>query len=444
MEYMELQKNNTSQEIGMDHTSYLPEASLRPADILLPDMNADMKKWAVIACDQFTAQPEYWKRVEDYVQDAPSTLRLIYPEIYLNTDDRQVYTDRIAAIQNEMSAYLKDEVLKERVHQGYVLTVRQTSAGERIGLVAELDLEKYDYHVETDAPVRATEATVKERIPVRVGIREGASLESPHVMVLMDDPKKQLLEALYEERMSFKKLYDTDLMEDGGHVTGYAVTGVHAERVSARLQQMEAACPGIFLAVGDGNHSLASAKTCWENAKKDLTEEEQADHPMRYALVEAVNLYSPSLLFYPIHRVLYNCDDNTLASGFAEYLKKQDMRLAQTDDDAQADVTFLYKENKSSYKIGNRSGHLPVELLQKYLDEYLKEHPEQELDYVHSEAAAEHIAKDRRGCAMILGAFDKSSLFDAIEAGGVLPRKTFSIGEDIQKRYYMECRKLTK
>ena len=441
---MELQKNNTSPENGMDHTSYLPEASLRPADILLPDMNVDMKKWAVIACDQFTAQPEYWKRVEDYVQDAPSMLRLIYPEIYLNTDDRQAYTDRIAAIQNEMSAYLKDEVLKERVHQGYVLTVRQTSVGERIGLVAELDLEKYDYHVGTDVPVRATEATVKERIPVRVGIREGASLESPHVMVLMDDPKKELLEALYEERMSFEKLYDTELMEDGGHVTGYAVTGVYAERVSARLQQMEAACPGIFLAVGDGNHSLASAKTCWENAKKDLTEEERTDHPMRYALVEAVNLYSPSLLFYPIHRVLYNCDDNTLANGFAEYLKKQDMRLAQTDDDAQADVTFLYKENKSSYKIGNRAGHLPVELLQKYLDEYLKEYPEQELDYVHSEAAAEHIAKDGRGCAMILGAFDKSSLFDAIEAGGVLPRKTFSIGEDIQKRYYMECRKLTK
>ena len=441
---MELQKNSTSPENGMDHTSYLPEASLRPADILLPDMNVDMKKWAVIACDQFTAQPEYWKRVEDYVQDAPSMLRLIYPEIYLNIDDRQAYTDRIAAIQNEMSAYLKDEVLKERVHQGYVLTVRQTSAGERIGLVAELDLEKYDYHVGTDAPVRATEATVKERIPVRVGIREGASLESPHVMVLMDDPKKQLLEALYEERMSFEKLYDTELMEDGGHVTGYAVTEVYAERVSARLQQMEAACPGIFLAVGDGNHSLASAKTCWENAKKDLTEEERTDHPMRYALVEAVNLYSPSLLFYPIHRVLYNCDDNTLANGFAEYLKKQDMRLAQTDDDAQADVTFLYKENKSSYKIGNRAGHLPVELLQKYLDEYLKEYPEQELDYVHSEAAAERIAKDGRGCAMILGAFDKSSLFDAIEAGGVLPRKTFSIGEDIQKRYYMECRKLTK
>ena len=443
---MELQKDEVStlRKKVTDYTSYLPEASLRPADILLPDMNADMKKWAVIACDQFTAQPEYWKRVEDYVQDAPSMLRLIYPEIYLNTDDRQAYTDRIAAIQNEMSAYLKDEVLKERVHQGYVLTVRQTSAGERIGLVAELDLEKYDYHVGTDAPVRATEATVKERIPVRVGIREGASLESPHVMVLMDDPKKQLLEALYEERMSFEKLYDTELMEDGGHVTGYAVAGTYAERVSARLQQMEAECPGIFLAVGDGNHSLASAKTCWENAKKNLTEEELADHPMRYALVEVVNLYSPSLLFYPIHRVLYNCDDNTLANGFAEYLKKQDMRLVQTDDDAQADVTFLYKENKSSYKIGNRAGHLPVELLQKYLDEYLKEHPEQELDYVHSEAAAEQIAEDGKGCAMLLGAFDKSSLFDSIEAGGVLPRKTFSIGEDIQKRYYMECRKLTK
>lgn len=443
---MELQKNtaHTLQTNNTDHTSYLPVASLRPADILLPDMGADMKKWAVVACDQFTAQPEYWERVEDYVQDAPSMLRLIYPEIYLNTDDRQAYTDRIAAIQNEMSAYLKDEVLKERVHQGYVLTVRQTSAGERIGLVAELDLEKYDYHVGTDAPVRATEATVKERIPVRVGIREGASLESPHVMVLMDDPKKQLLEALYEERMSFEKLYDTDLMEDGGHVTGYAVTGVHAERVSARLQKMEEECPGIFLAVGDGNHSLASAKTCWENAKKDLTEEERTDHPMRYALVEAVNLYSPSLLFYPIHRVLYDCDNEALINGFAEYLEKRDMRLVRTDNDNQADVTFLYKENEASYKIGNRAGHLPVELLQKYLDEYLKEHPKQELDYVHSEAAAEHIAEDGRGCAMILGAFDKSSLFDAIEAGGVLPRKTFSIGEDIQKRYYMECRKLAK
>ena len=443
---MESQKDEVStlRKKVTDYTSYLPEASLRPADVLLPGAGADMKKWAVIACDQFTAQPEYWERVEDYVQDAPSMLRLIYPEIYLNTDDRQAYTDRIAVIQNEMSAYLKDEVLKECVHQGYVLTVRQTSAGERIGLVAELDLEKYDYHVGTNAPVRATEATVKERIPVRVGIREGASLESPHVMVLMDDPKEQLLEALYKEKMSFEKLYDTDLMEEGGHVTGYAVTGTYAECVSARLQQMEAECRGIFLAVGDGNHSLASAKTCWENAKKNLTEEELADHPMRYALVEVVNLYSPSLLFYPIHRVLYDCDDSTLVNGFAEYLEKRDMRLSVTDDDVQADVAFWYKENKSSYKIGNRAGHLPVELLQKYLDEYLQEHPEQELDYVHREAVAEQIAKEGRGCAMLLGAFDKSVLFDAIEAGGVLPRKTFSIGEDIQKRYYMECRKLTK
>ena len=264
--------------------------------------------------------------VEDYAGCAVYAAAYFYPEIYLNTDDRQAYTDRIAAIQNEMSAYLKDEVLKERVHQGYVLTVRQTSVGERIGLVAELDLEKYDYHVGTDAPVRATEATVKERIPVRVGIREGASLESPHVMVLMDDPKKQLLEVLYEERMSFEKLYDTELMEDGGHVTGYAVTGVYAERVSAiTTTGSTEACPGIFLAVGDGNHSLASAKTCWENAKKDLTEEERTDHPMRYALVEAVNLYSPSLLF--LSGSTECCCITVMiirrVNGFAEYLKSR-------------------------------------------------------------------------------------------------------------------------
>lgn len=187
---MELQKNNTSQENGMDHTSYLPEASLRPADILLPDMNVDMKKWAVIACISLPHSRSIGSGGRLRAGCTDLCCRLIYPEIYLNTDDRQAYTDRIAAIQNEMSAYLKDEVLKERVHQGYVLTVRQTSVGERIGLVAELDLEKYDYHVGTDAPVRATEATVKERIPVRVGIREGASLESPHVMVLMDDPEE--------------------------------------------------------------------------------------------------------------------------------------------------------------------------------------------------------------------------------------------------------------
>ena len=442
---MELQKNtaHTLQANNTDHTSYLPEASLRPADILLPRSGIDMEKWSVIACDQFTSQPEYWKRVENYVQDEPSMLRLIYPEVYLNTDDRQAYANRISAIQNEMLAYLEGGVLTEQVHQGYVLTVRQTSAGERIGLVAALDLEKYDYRVGTDAPVRATEATVKERIPVRVGIREGASLESPHVMVLMDDPKKQLLEALYEERMSFEKLYDTELMEDGGHVTGYAVTGTYADDVSTTLRQMEVDCKGIFLAVGDGNHSLASAKTCWEHVKKDLTQEARADHPMRYALVEVVNLYSPSLLFYPIHRVLYDCGDKTLTEGFEEYLKNHNMQLEATDD-AQADVTFLYKENKAAYRIGNRTGHLPVELLQKYLDEYLKHHPEQELDYVHSETAAEQIAEEGKGCAMLLGAFDKSTLFDAIEAGGVLPRKTFSIGEDIQKRYYLECRKLIK
>lgn len=438
---MRLQKNTT------ENTSNLPDtdptgAVLHPADILLPADGTDMSKWAVIACDQFTSQPEYWKRVEDYVQDAPSMLRLIYPEVYLGTDDQNAYKARIQEIQKHMSEYMSDGTLTEWVHQGYVLTVRHTQAGDRVGLVAALDLEQYDYQPGTDAPVRATEATVKERIPVRVGIREGASLESPHVMVLLDDPKEQLLEPLYARREELPLLYDTELMEDGGHIAGYALAGAEAEKVTARLRDMEEKCPGILLAVGDGNHSLASAKTCWENKKKELPEAEQADHPMRYALVEAVNLYSPSLLFYPIHRVLYGCDAQTMTEGFGRYLSGCGMELTPVADAAQADVTFIYEKRRSAYQIRSLAGHLPVELLQKYLDEYLETHAEQELDYVHSGAAAEQIAKEGRGCAMLLGAFDKSALFQAIEAGGVLPRKTFSIGEDVQKRYYMECRKL--
>lgn len=415
--------------------------ALHPADILLPSAQVDFGKWAVIACDQFTSQLDYWQRVERCVQDAPSMLRLIYPEIYLQGDDETAYRERIARIQGEMKRYQQEGILREAVRKGYVMTVRKTEAGERIGLVAALDLEQYDFDPESGSRVRATEATVRERIPVRVGIRQGAPLESPHVMLLLDDPEGRLLECLYDRKGDLRQLYDTELMERGGHVTGYAVEQEEADWVTERLAQMEAEKDGIFLAVGDGNHSLAAAKTCWELAKKDLSQEAQQGHPLRYALVEVVNLHSPSMEFYPIHRVVYGAEGETLEQGFAAYLERFEMRLVSIEED-RAEITVRCRGEKGSFRIEGRGDHLPVELLQKYLDKALESQDAWRVDYVHSPLAAEEIARTGEGTAVLLRGMDKRELFGAVEAGGALPRKTFSIGEDIQKRYYIECRKL--
>lgn len=420
--------------------SHVPSV-LHPADILLPSAQVDLGKWAVIACDQFTSQPDYWKRVEMRVQEAPSMLRLIYPEIYLQGDDETAYRERILGIQSEMERYQRDGILQEAVQKGYVLTVRKTEAGERIGLIAALDLEQYDFNPESGSRVRATEATVRERIPVRVGIRQGASLESPHVMVLLDDPERMLLETIYERRGELRLLYDTELMENGGHVTGYAIERKSAAWVTEVLAQMEAEKEGIFLAVGDGNHSLAAAKTCWELAKKELSQEAQQGHPLRYALAEVVNLHSPSMEFHPIHRVIYGAEGEALEQGFAAYLEDLGMRLISIEED-RAELTVLCRGERSAFRIEGRGDHLPVELLQKYLDEAVARQDAWRADYVHSPLAAEEIARTGEGAAVLLRGMDKQELFGAVEAGGVLPRKTFSIGEDIQKRYYIECRKL--
>ena len=407
------------------------QACFLPADILLPDAAADFEKWAVVACDQFTSQPEYWRKAAQIVGGAPSTLNIVYPEVYLSEGDA-----RIAAIRQAMTDYMQRGVLQTRVKNGFVLVRRTTESGERLGLVGRLDLEQYDFTPGTSAPVRATEGTILSRIPPRVRIRQGAPIESPHVMMLVDDAAMRLIEPLAQ--MELPRLYDTELMLGGGHIAGYAVEGETAAQTADLIETMQRESGGFFLAVGDGNHSLATAKACWEALKPMLTNEEKENHPARFALCELVNLHSPALIFRPIHRVVFGAEIDALQSGFELYLRAHGMTL--TDG---GEVTLVQGGERRGFAIRGRGDRLPVDVLQKYLDSACNGKSGWSLDYVHGDADAAGLAQNG-ATAALLGAMDKRALFPAIAAGGVLPRKTFSMGEATEKRYYMECRAIER
>ena len=449
-----------------------------PANILLPNDGIDMEKWSVIACDQFTSQADYWKAVEKYVADAPSTLNVVFPEIYLGTitDD-----ERIKYINTTMDTYLTDGTLKQAVTDGYVLVERTTESGVRLGIVGLIDLEDYDFDPKNKTLIRATEGTVISRIPPRVKIREHAAIELPHVMLLVDDPvdgqngelcqnesqenavniatiKHGIIEYVYAIRDTLRKLYDTELMQEGGHIRGYAIEGEAAKQLTEAFAAKQESCGGFLFAVGDGNHSLATAKTCWENIKKSgkFTEEQLKTHPARYALVEICNLHSEALEFKPIHRLLTNVDVKDMLSFFEAEITKQGLESAEGDeivfeyvesgnDDSakQANGNEAVSENNYGISITNRGDRLPVEILQGILDKYLETHDNVSIDYIHGDEALHGLVKETKGCGIFLQSIDKSTLFPAINAGGVLPRKTFSIGEANEKRYYMECHKIS-
>lgn len=459
-----------------------------PANILLPNDGIDMEKWSVIACDQFTSQADYWDAVEKYVADAPSTLNVVFPEIYLGTTTKQ---ERIKYINNTMDTYLTDGTLKQAVADGYVLVERTTESGVRLGIVGLIDLEDYDFDPKNKTLIRATEGTVISRIPPRVKIREHAAIELPHVMLLVDDPvdgqngelcqnelqentaniaavKHGIIEYVYAIRDTLRKLYDTDLMQGGGHIRGYAIEGEAAKQLTEAFSAKQKSCGGFLFAVGDGNHSLATAKTCWENIKKSgkFTEEQLKTHPARYALVEICNLHSEALEFKPIHRLLTNVDVKDMLSFFEAEITKQGLESAEGDeivfeyvesgnDDSakQANGNEAASENNvvnctASIKtyginITNRCDRLPVEILQGILDKYLETHDNVSIDYIHGDEALHGLVQETKGCGIFLQSIDKSTLFPAINAGGVLPRKTFSIGEANEKRYYMECHKIS-
>jgi hypothetical protein len=408
----------------MDFTKY----ALHPGGILLPQ-GVDLEKWAVIACDQFTSQPEYWQEVQRIVGGAPSTLEMIYPEAWLHEGDA-----RILSIHQAMEQALNGIV--RPATDGFVLVARKVTTGIRLGLMASVDLERYSYEPGARTLIRPTEMTIAERIPPRMKIRLGAPLEAPHVLLLVDDPGKTLLEPLFDARGALRPLYDFDLMLGGGRVCGWAVEGQALEGVGRALDRLYEACDGLLYAVGDGNHSLATAKACWESIKPRLDPAARESHPARYALCEIGNLFDPSLVFHPIHRAVFGASVAELTLDFIMWCRSRGVNVAACDEDS-AQMYML----DAPIRLVNAPEAPPVSLLQPFLDEWLREHSGATIDYIHGADALE--ALSARGAAGIrLTAIDKHTLFPGVRTGGSLPLKSFSMGEARDKRYYLECRSL--
>lgn len=388
-----------------------------PADILLPRVD-DMTKWSCIACDQFTAEPEYWREAERIVGSEPSTLRLMLPEAWLGVRDSAAETRKIYAA---MKDYVNRSIFRT-VEQSFIYVERTLPSGAvRRGLVGKLDLECYDWAPGSATPVRATEGTVESRLPARVEVRRGATLEMPHIMVFIDDPEN----AVIPSAAGGEVLYDFELMLGGGHIRGSRVTGEAAERMTAALEAPEGS---VRFAMGDGNHSLAAAKRCWEQIKRNLPESELETHPARYALAEIVNIHDEAVTFEPIHRVLLE----TVPRGFIE---EAAARLPRGKGQA---VTLLAGRREMEIETGMPLGAL-VALVDELLGDWRREHGG-EPDYIHGDEDARALGGRPSSVGVLLPRLEKAELFPYITEHGPYPKKSFSIGHARDKRYYLECR----
>lgn len=403
----------------------------QPFDVLLPSRGVSVS-WPVIACDQFTSEPEYWEKVCRIVGTDASTLALIFPEVWLGKDN----ASRIGAIEATMRSYLKNAVLAS--HPASFVYVERTlcTGAIRRGVVGTVDLEAYDFSEKTDKPIRATEKTVRSRIPPRVVIRKDASLELSHVLLLADDPTDRLLSGLEQKKATLPKLYDLDLMLGGGHLVGYLVSGNDAAEFSQAVADYEkerASVGTLFYCVGDGNHSLATAKTCYEDLKTRLPSEEGQDHPARYAMVELGNIRDKSLAFEPIHRLVVGKNPETVLS-----------QLAKTAGALEGHrITWVAGQKTGEIILDCKFGVLPVAALQSALDDCLPE-VGAELDYIHGEASLRKLAQEDNCLGFLLTAIAKEDFFTGVALGGVFPRKTFSMGEATDKRYYTEARRIVR
>lgn len=394
-------------------------------DFLLPAQPDAMRRWPVIACDQHTAQPDYWEEAAALTDGSPSALRLILPEAYLGAGDEA----RIELIHQTMRQYLHDGVLAP-LPRGMVLVERATESGVRPGLVVTVDLEKYDFEIGAKAPIRPTEGTVRARIPPRLRVRAGAALELSHVLLLLDDPQKTVIEPLYALRNTLKTLYDTELMLGGGHIRGWLVPeGALTEGVLSALDTLRAHLPADapLIAVGDGNHSLATARAHWLNVKKGLSEAEQQNHPARFAMAEIENLHCPALRFEPIHRLLFG-----LSAGQA----LQALSPVARCDAASAQAILIGETGDIPLRFMSPTHPLPVGTAQARLDAQR----DIAIDYIHGKNDLRALVRAGKGAGLLLPPMDKALLFPAVAQGGVLPRKTFSMGEANEKRYYIEAR----
>ena len=407
-----------------------------PADILFPQVDS-MEKWAVIACDQFTSDPAYWERVRKNAEGAPSTINLILPEAELGTPQEAAHT---RLINQTMKEYLDSGVF-ETLKDAFVYVERTLENGTiREGLVGMVDLDAYDYSTGSTSAIRATEKTVVERIPPRMRVRRDAPIELPHILMLCDDDEKVLIEPIAAHKDALKKLYDFDLMEGGGHIAGWLVDGEEAAAFNARLTEYTAnvgkkyeglkGTPVVF-AVGDGNHSLATAKSCYEELKKQNPGVDLSNHPARYALVELENIHDPAQVFEPIHRVITHCDPAALLHALEETACAEEGY----------EVKWFSGEASGVLHLDPAKSQLAVGVLQGFLDAYLKEN-KGEIDYIHDDDALIALAMQENAIGFLLPAMGKSQLFRGVIADGILPRKTFSMGHSREKRSYLEGRKI--
>jgi hypothetical protein len=435
--------------------------------LLLPRADIDLSKWAVIACDQYTSDPAYWEQVEELTSGHPSTLSLIFPEVYLDEPDSE---ERIRRINREMERYLAEGVLVPQ-QPGFLLVDRQTQAvPSRKGLIVALDLEQYDYREGAQSLIRATEGTILDRLPPRIRVREQACIELPHIMVLIDDPQQTVIEPLFARPR--ETVYDFPLMLGGGHIRGYRVDDADSiQQVATALERLAEpdqfarrydveGRPVVLYAMGDGNHSFATAKAIWEKLKAETPDRQTImDHPARYALVELVNLHDPGLEFEAIHRVLFDVDVEAMLLQMANYFAGQGANVRCERFAARGALEaarraagtghrhlmpFVNSDGFGLLTIENPKLHLTVATLQSFLDQFLAAEKNTRIDYIHGEGVVTTLGSRQGNVGFYLPAISKHELFKTIILDGALPRKTFSMGEADEKRFYLECRKIRR
>ena len=432
--------------------------------LVMPNSNVDMSKWAVVACDQYTSQPKYWEECEETVGNSPSTLNLILPELYLESEDEE---ERIKKVNATMEQYVNDGTVED-IGEGFMLVKRTVDNKTRTGLIMALDLECYDYSKGSSSLIRATEGTIVERIPPRLKIRQDALLELPHILVLIDDPNKTVIEPIAEKYADAAPYYDFDLMQSGGHIKGTHIKAkkdidsiINALENLASQEAFEAKYgdkPLLLFAMGDGNHSFATAKANWENVKKTLPCQQRRSHPARFALVELENVHDEGIVFEPIHRILFNLDVKNTLSTLLEALKasngectmyecatKEELDKTMVSLDSSMHILpFSHEGGYGCFAVNKPSSQLAVGTLQNALDILLKsaDFKNASIDYVHGADVVYDISSKPNNLGFILPKMEKSELFPTVIYDGALPRKTFSMGEAHEKRYYLECKRI--
>ena len=400
----------------------------------------DGTKWATVACDQFTSQPEYWSAAGSLVGDAPSTLDLMLPEAYLEREE-----ELIPVINSNMKKYLSELLVEHKESMIYLERV-QSDGRVRRGIVGAVDLEEYDYHKGSTTYTRATEGTVLERIPPRVAIRRGAVVEMPHIMILVDDPDKTVIEPIAAKSEGYERAYDFDLMAGGGHVKGFFVDRGDFDGINSALENLASSeamqkkygvnAPSLLFAIGDGNHSLASAKSLYEEIKAEIGLEAALAHPARFALCEIVNLHDDALEFEPIYRAVFGVSPESFIADFKEYINLLD------GDAEEQSFGIVFGEREEALVAKAPRAQLAVGTVQTFLDEYVKMHAGVTVDYIHGVEVTKSLAKKENTVGILFNGMTKDMLYKTVICDGALPRKTFSMGHAEDKRYYIECRKI--